>query len=49
MSGYVDLFFTHVLDYLNLLWTAEIIKYLLAAYLILIILGFFRKLLRINR
>lgn len=49
MSGYVDMFFTHVLDYINLLFTAEIVKYFLACYVVLCVLGVFRKLLKVNK
>lgn len=48
MSGYVDSFFTHILDYLNLLWQAEIIKYLLSFYIVLMILGILRSFLHVN-
>lgn len=48
MSGYVDSFFTHVLDYLNLLWQAEIIKYLLSFYVILCVMGLLYRLLHVN-
>ena len=48
MSGYVDLFFTHVLDYLNLLLEAEIIKYLLSFFIVMMVLGVLRGLLFVN-
>lgn len=48
MSGYVDLFFQSVIMYLNLLWQAEIIKYLLSFFVVLMILGLLRKLLHVN-
>lgn len=49
MSGYVDLFFKDFLVYLNLLFTAEIMKYMLSAFIVLIIIGLLRKLIRVNR
>lgn len=49
MSGYVDSFFTHFLDYLNLLLQAEIIKYLLSFYIVMMVLGVFKSLITSNR
>lgn len=49
MSGYVDSFFTHILDYLNLLLQAEIIKYLLSFYVVMMVLGVFKQLLTSNK
>lgn len=49
MSGYVDLFFLNTLQYLNLLWDAEIIKYLLSFLVVFCILGTLKKLLQINK
>lgn len=49
MTGYVDSFFTHVLDYLNLLMQMDIIKYLLSFYVVLMVLGMLHKLLTMNR
>lgn len=48
MSGYVDLFFQSVLTYLNILYTAEIIKYLLSFFVVIAVLGLLRKLLKVN-
>lgn len=48
MSGYVDLFFLNVLQYLNVLYQAEIIKYLLSFFIVLMVIGLLRKLLKVN-
>ena len=48
MSLYVDSFFTHVLDYINLLYQAEIIKYLLSFMIVVMVLGLLGRLLHVN-
>jgi len=48
MSGYVDLFFQSILTYLNLLYQAEIIKYLLSFFVVLMVIGLLRKLIKVN-
>lgn len=49
MSGYVDSFFTHILDYLALFTEIEIVKYLLSFFVVLAALGLFKQLLHLNR
>lgn len=48
MSGYADMFFTHLLDYFNLLWQNELIKYFCSFFIVLVVLGLLRKLLKVN-
>lgn len=48
MSGYVDMFFTHLLDYVNLLWENEFIKYFCAIFIVLSVIGLIRKLIKVN-
>lgn len=49
MSGYVDLFFSDFLVYLNLFFTSEIIKYMLSIFIVLAVLGLLRKLIHVAR
>ena len=49
MIGYVDSFFYNVINYINLLWSAEIIKYLLSFFVVMMVLAMLKQLLFINR
>lgn len=49
MNGYADLFFTHVADYINLLFENEFIMYFSSFYVVLCVVGLFRRLLKVNR
>lgn len=48
MNGYVDMFFTHFLDYFNMLWDNDLIKYLTSIFIVLCVLGLLRKLIKVN-
>lgn len=49
MSGYADLFFTHFLDYFNLLWDNPLIQYVFSFLIVITVVGLLRRVLKVNR